>query len=66
MANGLVVHKDHTCLNHKGCVARHRAAVIPAHAQMHGLTIICTYRNDGESGLKIGRAEGCGEIERSF
>jgi DNA invertase Pin-like site-specific DNA recombinase len=30
-----------------------QAAVIAAYAQMHGLTIVCTYRDEGESGLKI-------------
>jgi DNA invertase Pin-like site-specific DNA recombinase len=30
-----------------------QAAVIAAYAQMNGLTIVCTYRDEGESGLKI-------------
>jgi DNA invertase Pin-like site-specific DNA recombinase len=30
-----------------------QAAVIATYAQVHGLTIVCTYRDDGESGLKL-------------
>lgn len=30
-----------------------QAAVIATYAQMHGLTIVCTYRDEGESGLRL-------------
>jgi DNA invertase Pin-like site-specific DNA recombinase len=68
MANALIVHKDHLPqsqrMHHAAQYVRmstdyqrysieNQAAVIAAYAQVHGLTIICTYRDEGESGLKI-------------
>src|SRR6516164_9364606 len=68
MANALVVHKDRLPQSQKVLRAaqyvristdyqrysiENQAAVIAAYAQMHGLTIVCTYRDEGESGLRI-------------
>ena len=68
MANALIVHKDRLPQSQKMHRAaqyvrmstdyqrysiENQAAVIAAYAQMHGLTIVCTYRDEGESGLKI-------------
>ena len=68
MTNALVVHKDRLpqsqkmhraaqyvrmSTNYQCYSIANQAAVIAAYAQMHGLTIVCTYRDEGESGLKI-------------
>jgi DNA invertase Pin-like site-specific DNA recombinase len=68
MANDLVVHKDRLPQSQKMRRAaqyvrvsteyqkystENQAAVIAAYAQVHGLTITCTYRDEGESGLQI-------------
>ena len=68
MANALVIHKDRLPQSQKVHRAaqyvrvstdyqrysiENQAAVIAAYAQMHGLTIVWTYRDEGESGLRI-------------
>lgn len=68
MANALIVHKNRLPQSQKMHRAaqyvrmstdyqrysiENQAAVIAAYAQVHGLTIVCTYRDEGESGLKI-------------
>jgi len=68
MANALVVHKDRLpqsqlmkraaqyvrmSTNYQWYSIANQAATIGAYAQMHGLTIVHTYRDEGESGLKI-------------
>src|ERR1700727_1655678 len=39
-----------------------QAAVIAAYAQIHGLTIVRTYRDEGESGLKLKNRAGLIEL----
>jgi DNA invertase Pin-like site-specific DNA recombinase len=39
-----------------------QAAVIAAYAQIHGLTVVRTYRDDGESGLKLKNRAGLIEL----
>ncbi|MGY8679789.1 recombinase family protein [Bradyrhizobium sp. UFLA05-153] len=68
MTNALVVHKDKLPAAQKALLAaqyvrmstdyqkysiENQAAAIAAYAQAHGLTIACTYRDEGESGLRI-------------
>jgi len=68
MANALVVHKDRLPQSQKILRAaqyvrmstdyqrysiENQAAVIAAYAQLHNLSIVHTYRDEGESGLKI-------------
>jgi DNA invertase Pin-like site-specific DNA recombinase len=68
MANALVVHKDRLLRSQKMLRAaqyvrmstdyqrysiENQAAVIAAYAQLHKLPIVRTYRDEGESGLKI-------------
>ncbi|MGY4170952.1 recombinase family protein [Bradyrhizobium sp. USDA 4529] len=73
MANSLIVRKDHLPQAQKMHRAaqyvrmstdlqkystENQAAVIAAYAAIHGLTIVRTYRDDGESGLKIEKRAG--------
>jgi DNA invertase Pin-like site-specific DNA recombinase len=66
--NALVVHKDKLPALQQGQQAaqyvrmstdyqkysiENQAAAIAVYAQIHGLTIVCTYRDEGESGLRI-------------
>ncbi len=68
MVNALVVRKANLPKSLKSCRAaqyvrmstdyqrysiENQAAVIAAYAQMHNLSIVHTYRDEGESGLKI-------------
>jgi DNA invertase Pin-like site-specific DNA recombinase len=68
MVNALIVRKANLPRSLKGCRAaqyvrmstdyqrysvENQAAVIAAYAQMHSLSIVRTYRDEGESGLKI-------------
>jgi DNA invertase Pin-like site-specific DNA recombinase len=68
MANALIVHKSHLPKSQKGSRAaqyvrmstdyqrysiENQAAAIGAYAQLHNLSIVRTYRDEGESGLKI-------------
>lgn len=68
MANALVVHKDQPPQSQKMQRAaqyvrmsadyqqysiENQAVVIAAYAELHKLTIVRTYRDEGESGLKI-------------
>ncbi|WP_275189088.1 recombinase family protein [Bradyrhizobium sp. CSA112] len=68
MANALVVHKDSLPLSQKALRAaqyvrmstglqkysiENQAVVIATFAQLHHLTIVRTYRDEGESGLRI-------------
>lgn len=39
--------------DHQRYSIENQAAVIATYAQLHGLTIVSTYRDEGESGLKI-------------
>jgi DNA invertase Pin-like site-specific DNA recombinase len=73
MANALIVHKDRPpqsqrmdraaqyvrmSTDYQRYSIENQAAVIAAYAQAHGLTIVCTYRDEGESGLKIKNRKG--------
>jgi DNA invertase Pin-like site-specific DNA recombinase len=73
MANALVVHKDklpwsqimlraaqyvRMSTNYQQYSIENQAAVIAAYAQMHQLSIVRTYRDEGESGLKINNRSG--------
>ena len=68
MANALIVHKDRLPQSRKALSAaqyvrmstdyqkysiENQAVVIAAFAQLHKLTIVRTYRDEGESGLQI-------------
>ena len=68
MVNALVVRKSQLPKSQKTfCAAQYirmstdyqrysienQAAVVAAYAQLHGLSIVRTYRDEGESGLKI-------------
>jgi DNA invertase Pin-like site-specific DNA recombinase len=77
MANALVVHKDSLPQSQKNLRAaqyvrmstdyqrysiENQAAVIAAYAQLHKLSIVHTYRGEGESGLKIKNRRGLTEL----
>lgn len=68
MTNALVVRKSHLPKSQKGLLAaqyvrmstdyqrysiENQAAVIGAYAQLHNISIVRTYRDEGESGLKL-------------
>src|SRR5215468_1977003 len=68
MANALVTHKDQLpqaqkmrraaqyvrmSTDYQRYSIENQAAVIAAYAQMHNISIVRTYRDEGESGLKI-------------
>ena len=66
MANALVVHKNR--LSRKRFIGRHNTSacppttVIATYAELHKLTIVRTYRDEGESGLKIENRAGLTEL----
>ena len=77
MANALIVHKEHPpqsqnmhraaqyvrmSTDYQKYSTENQAAVIAAYAQVHGLTIIETYRDEGESGLKIRNRTGLTQL----
>jgi DNA invertase Pin-like site-specific DNA recombinase len=77
MANALVVHKDRLPRSQKMLRAaqyvrmstdyqrysiENQAAVIAAYAQLHNLSIVRTYRDEGESGLKIKNRTGLTQL----
>ena len=77
MANALIVHKDRLPQSQKMQRAaqyvrmstdlqrysiENQAVVIAAYAQLHGLSIVRTYRDDGISGLKIKNRMGLTEL----
>jgi DNA invertase Pin-like site-specific DNA recombinase len=77
MANALVVHKDRLPRSQKALRAaqyvrmstdlqrysiENQAAVIAAYAQLHGMSIVRTYRDEGISGLKIKNRMGLTEL----
>ena len=77
MANALILHKDHLPQSQKMHRAaqyvrmstdyqqysiENQAAVIATYAQLHKLTIVRTYRDEGESGLKIENRNGLAEL----
>ncbi|SCB40265.1 Site-specific DNA recombinase [Bradyrhizobium shewense] len=77
MSKALVVHKDRLPLSQKMCRAaqyvrmstdyqqysiENQAAVIATYAELHKLTIVRTYRDEGESGLKIENRQGLIEL----
>ena len=77
MANALIVHKDSLPQSQKMHRAaqyvrmstdyqqysiENQAAVIAAYAQLHKLSIVRTYRDEGESGLKIKNRSGLTEL----
>jgi DNA invertase Pin-like site-specific DNA recombinase len=77
MANALVVHKDRLPRSQKMHRAaqyvrmstdyqqysiENQAVVIAAYAELHKLTIVRTYRDEGESGLKIENRTGLTEL----
>src|SRR6266404_5700909 len=43
-----------------------QAAVIAAYAQLHDLSIVRTYRDEGESGLKLKNRGGLAQLLRAF
>jgi DNA invertase Pin-like site-specific DNA recombinase len=77
MANALVIHNDKLPLSQLVCRAaqyvrmstdyqqysiENQAAVIGAYAQLHKLTIVRTYRDEGESGLMIKNRRGLSQL----
>ena len=77
MANALIVHRDRLpqsqkiiraaqyvrmSTDHQRYSIETQAAVIAAHAQLHKLSIVRTYRDEGESGLKIKNRMGLTEL----
>src|SRR5258708_36561577 len=77
MANALVVHKDRLPQSQKMHRAaqyvrmstdyqqysiQNQAVVIATYAEIHKLTIVRTYRDEGESGLKIENRTGLTEL----
>ncbi|WP_225129879.1 recombinase family protein [Bradyrhizobium sp. IC3123] len=77
MSKALVVHKDRLPQSQKMSRAaqyvrmstdyqqysiENQAAVIATYAQLHKLTIVRTYRDEGRSGLKIGNRQGLTEL----
>ena len=77
MANALIVHRDRLpqtqkiiraaqyvrmSTDHQQYSIENQAAVIAAYAQLHKLSIVRTYRDDGESGLKIKNRMGLTEL----
>jgi DNA invertase Pin-like site-specific DNA recombinase len=77
MANELVVRRTQlpqsrlaTCAaqyvrmstDHQRYSVENQAAVIATYAQLHGLTIVRTYRDEGETGLKIKNRAGLAEL----
>jgi DNA invertase Pin-like site-specific DNA recombinase len=77
MANALIVHRDRLpqsqkiiraaqyvrmSTDHQRYSIENQAAVIAAYAQLHKLSIVRTYRDDGESGLKIKNRMGLTEL----
>lgn len=77
MANALVIHKNKLPQSQKiGRAAQYvrmstnlqcysianQAAVIATYAQMNGLSVVCTYRDEGESGLKIKNRKGLTQL----
>lgn len=77
MANALIVHKDRLPFEQKKKLAaqyvrmstdyqkysiENQAAAIAAYAQVHGLEIVCTYRDEGESGLRIKNRTGLKQL----
>ena len=77
MANALVVHKDRLPQSQKPLRAaqyvrmstdyqkysiENQAAVIAAYAQLHMLSIVRTYRDEGESGLKLKNRAGLAQL----
>ena len=79
MANALVVHKDKLPQSQKVLRAaqyvrmstdyqrysiENQAAEIAAYAQMHGLTIVCTYRDEGEERPQDQEQNGADPVDR--
>ena len=77
MANALIVHRDRLpqtqkiiraaqyvrmSTDHQQYSIENQAAVIAAYAQLHKLSIVRTYRDEGESGLKIKNRMGLTEL----
>jgi|SRR5581483_53343 len=77
MANALVIHKDRLPQSQKMLRAaqyvrmstdyqqysiENQAVVIAAYAQLHKLSIVRTYRDEGESGLKIKNRKGLTQL----
>jgi DNA invertase Pin-like site-specific DNA recombinase len=77
MANALIVHRDRLpqsqritraaqyvrmSTDYQRYSIENQAAVIAAYAQLHKLSIVRTYRDEGESGLKIKNRMGLNEL----